>query len=94
MVNIGPLDLAMSLGLGSLVRTDVPEVQTRFDLLLKKTAEKGIHVLCPALPTTLEQARKLAAAGRQSHPPAQRPDLRQDDLQAVHRRHRRADPGR
>jgi|SRR5688572_356437 4-hydroxy-2-oxoheptanedioate aldolase len=63
MVNIGPLDLAMSLGLGSLVRTDVPEVQTRFDLLLKKTAEKGIHVLCPALPTTLEQARKLAAGG-------------------------------
>jgi 4-hydroxy-2-oxoheptanedioate aldolase len=63
MVNIGPLDLAMSLGLGSLVRTDVPEVQSRFDLLLKKTAEKGIHVLCPALPTTLEQARKLAAAG-------------------------------
>jgi hypothetical protein len=32
-------------------------------MLLKKTAEKGIHVLCPALPTTLEQARKLAAAG-------------------------------
>jgi 4-hydroxy-2-oxoheptanedioate aldolase len=63
MVNVGPLDLAMSLGLGSLVRTDVPEVQVRFDLLLKKTAEKGIHVLCPALPATLEQARKLAAAG-------------------------------
>lgn len=63
MVNIGPLDLAMSLGLGSLARTDVPEVQTRFDLLLKKTAEKGIHVLCPALPPTLEQARKLAAGG-------------------------------
>ena len=63
MVNVGPLDLAMSLGLGSLVRTDVPEVQTRFDMLLKKTAATGIHVLCPALPTTLEQARKLAAAG-------------------------------
>jgi 4-hydroxy-2-oxoheptanedioate aldolase len=63
MVNIGPLDLAMSLGLGALTRTDVPEVQSRFDLLLRKTAEKGIHVLCPALPTTLEQAKKLAAAG-------------------------------
>ncbi|MFO1302276.1 MAG: aldolase/citrate lyase family protein [Burkholderiales bacterium] len=63
MVNIGPLDLAMSLGLGGLVRTDVPEVQTRFDLLLRKSAEKGIHVLCPALPPTLEQARKLAEAG-------------------------------
>lgn len=63
MVNVGPLDLAMSLGLQSLPRMDVPEVQTRFDMLLKKTAEKGIHVLCPALPTTPEQARKLAAAG-------------------------------
>jgi 4-hydroxy-2-oxoheptanedioate aldolase len=63
MVNIGPLDLAMSLGLGAMTRTDVPEVQARFDLLLRKTAEKGVHVLCPALPTALEQARKLAAAG-------------------------------
>lgn len=63
MINVGPLDLAMSLGLQSLVRTDVPEVQTRLDLLFKKTAEKGIHVMCPALPATLEQARKLVAAG-------------------------------
>jgi len=63
MVNIGPLDLAMSLGLGALARTDVPEVQTRFDMLLKKSAQKGIHVHCPALPTTQEQARRLAAAG-------------------------------
>jgi 2-keto-3-deoxy-L-rhamnonate aldolase RhmA len=63
MINIGPLDLAMSLGLGALTRTDVPEVQSRFDLLLRKTGEKGIPVHCPALPTTLEQARKLAAAG-------------------------------
>jgi predicted nucleic acid-binding protein len=35
----------------------------RFDLLLKKAREQGVHVLCPALPTTLEQAKKLAAAG-------------------------------
>jgi 4-hydroxy-2-oxoheptanedioate aldolase len=63
MVNIGPLDLAMSLGLGALVRPDVPEVQKRFDMLLKKASENGTHVLCPALPTTLEQARKLAGAG-------------------------------
>lgn len=63
MVNIGPLDLAMSLGLGGLVRPDVPEVQSRFDLLLNKAREKGTHVLCPALPTTLERARELAGAG-------------------------------
>jgi 4-hydroxy-2-oxoheptanedioate aldolase len=63
MINIGPLDLAMSLGLGALTRTDVPEVQSRFDLLLRKTGEKGIPVHCPALPTTVEQARKLSAAG-------------------------------
>jgi 4-hydroxy-2-oxoheptanedioate aldolase len=63
LVNVGPLDLAMSLGLGGLSGTDVPEIQTRLDLLLKKTAEKGIHVMCPALPPTPEQAQKLAAAG-------------------------------
>ena len=44
-INVGPLDLAMSLGLPSLARTDVPEVQTRLDLLLKRTGEKGIHVM-------------------------------------------------
>lgn len=63
MVNIGPLDLAMSLGLGALPNTNVPEVKTRFDLLLQKASARGIHVLCPAIPTTLEQARTLAAAG-------------------------------
>ena len=63
MVNIGPLDLAMSLGLGALPNTNVPEVKTRFDMLLSKASAKGVHVLCPAIPTTLEQAQKLAAAG-------------------------------
>lgn len=63
MVNVGPLDLAMSLGLGALPNTDVPEVKSRLDLLLRKGRERGTHVLCPALPPTLEQARKLAAAG-------------------------------
>lgn len=63
MVNIGPLDLAMSLGLGGLVNTNVPEVKTRFDLLLSKAKAKGTHVLCPAIPTTVEQARTLAEKG-------------------------------
>ena len=60
LVNVGPLDLAMSLGLQS---PTAPEVQTRLDLLLKKAVEKGTHIMLPALPTTLEQARKLVAAG-------------------------------
>jgi len=63
MVNIGPTDLAMSLGLKLLYRMDVPEIQSRFDMLVKKGAERGVHVLCPASPTTLEGARKLADAG-------------------------------
>jgi len=63
LINVGPLDLAMSLGLGGLANTDVPEVKERLDLLFRKAAEKGIHVMCPALPPTLDQAKKLAAAG-------------------------------
>ena len=60
LINVGPLDLAMSLGLQS---PTAPEVQTRLDMLLKKAVEKGTHIMLPALPATLEQARKLAAAG-------------------------------
>lgn len=63
MVNIGPTDLAMALGLKLLYRMDVPEIQSRFDMMLKKANEKGIHVMCPASPTTADQARKLADAG-------------------------------
>ena len=94
MVNVGPLDLAMSLGLGSLARTDAPEVQTRLDMLLKKAVEKGVHVMFPALPTTLEQARKLVTAGAKAINIVQRPDLRQERLQAICRRHYWADPGK
>jgi 4-hydroxy-2-oxoheptanedioate aldolase len=63
LVNVGPLDLAMSLGLGALANTDVPDVRTRLERLLKKASQKGVHVMCPALPPTLEQSRKLVAAG-------------------------------
>jgi 4-hydroxy-2-oxoheptanedioate aldolase len=60
LVNVGPLDLAMSLGLQS---PTAPEVQTRLDVLLKKAVEKGTHIMLPALPATLEQTRKLVAKG-------------------------------
>jgi 4-hydroxy-2-oxoheptanedioate aldolase len=63
MVNIGPTDLALSLGLTVLMRMDVPEIETRFNLLAKKATAKGVHVLCPASPTTPEGARKLVDAG-------------------------------
>ena len=60
LVNVGPLDLAMSLGLQS---PTAPEVQTRLDVLLKKAVAKGTHIMLPALPTTLEEARKLVDKG-------------------------------
>jgi 4-hydroxy-2-oxoheptanedioate aldolase len=60
LINVGPLDLAMSLGLGG---PTVPEVQERLDLLLRKAGEKGVHVMLPALPPTLEETRKLVAKG-------------------------------
>jgi hypothetical protein len=53
----------MALGLKLLYRMDVPEIETRFDMLLKKSTERGIHVMCPASPTNVEQARKLVAGG-------------------------------
>lgn len=60
LVNIGPLDLAMSLGLHS---PTVPEVVNRVEMLLKKASATGTHIMLPALPATVEQARKLVAAG-------------------------------
>ena len=60
LVNVGPLDLAMSLGLHSAT---APEVETRLDMLLRKAGQKGTHIMLPALPTTPEQARKLVAKG-------------------------------
>jgi 4-hydroxy-2-oxoheptanedioate aldolase len=63
MVNFGPTDLAMSLGLPMLYRMDVPEIDGPFTELLAKAADRGIKVMCPGAPPTREQVERLIGRG-------------------------------
>lgn len=63
MINFGPTDLAMSLGLSLLYQMDAPPIQERFEKLVQKARERHIALMSPAAPPTLEQARKLVQAG-------------------------------
>jgi 4-hydroxy-2-oxoheptanedioate aldolase len=63
MINFGPTDLAMSMGLSLLYQMDVPAIRDAFDLLVDRAKKYGTTLMCPAAPPTLEQARKLADAG-------------------------------
>jgi 4-hydroxy-2-oxoheptanedioate aldolase len=63
MINFGPTDLAMSLGLRLLYNMEAPPIQEAFEKLRTKAAARGISLMSPAAPPTLEQARKLADKG-------------------------------
>jgi 4-hydroxy-2-oxoheptanedioate aldolase len=63
MIDIGPTDLAMSMGLPLLYKTDFPEIQEALDMLIVKSKEKHKSLMFPAIPPTLEQAQKLVAKG-------------------------------
>jgi 4-hydroxy-2-oxoheptanedioate aldolase len=63
MINFGPTDLAMSLGLKLLYNMEAQPIQEAFEKLLTRAAARGISLMSPAAPPTLEQARKLADKG-------------------------------
>ena len=63
MINFGPTDLAMSLGLSLLYQMDNPQIQEAFDKLIQKAEGKNIAIMCPAAPPTFEQAQKLIKKG-------------------------------
>ncbi len=59
----GPSDLALSMGIMELYQLDNPVIEEKFAKLSEKAQEKGIPLMCPIAPPTLERAQKLAAAG-------------------------------
>ena len=63
MINFGPTDLAMSLGLSLLYQMDDPQIQEAFEKLIAKSKENNISIMCPAAPPTFEQAQKLIKQG-------------------------------
>ena len=63
MINFGPTDLAMSLGLPLLYQMDVPAIQEAFEKLVSRAPKYNTAIMCAAAPPTLEQARKLITKG-------------------------------
>ena len=63
MINFGPTDLAMSLGLSLLYQMDVPQIKEAFEKLISKAKNNNISIMCPAAPPTYEQAQKLIEKG-------------------------------
>lgn len=62
-VQLGPSDLALGLGIKKTYNFDNPEVKTRFEMLYKKAKEKGIPLMGPIAPPTLERAREMVNNG-------------------------------
>lgn len=63
MISFGPTDLASSLGLPLLYAFDSPPIRERYELLVRKAKEYGVALVCPASPSTLENAKKFIDAG-------------------------------
>ncbi len=62
-VSFGPADFALSKNIRVFYKMDMPEIVEALELLLKKTAERGIYVMAPALPATTEVIDHMADIG-------------------------------
>ena len=62
-VCFGPADYAMSLNITKLYKIDHPEVRKGLDILMEKTAKKGIEVMLVANPPTYEGLENLLNMG-------------------------------
>ena len=62
-VQLGPADLALSLGLPDLYNFDNPLVKECFEILYRKAKEKNIPLLGPIAPPTLERAQEMVDNG-------------------------------
>jgi 4-hydroxy-2-oxoheptanedioate aldolase len=63
MVNFGPTDLAMNLGLNLLYDLDAPPILAAMEQLAAKAAPRNIPLMCPAAPPNLERVRKMIKQG-------------------------------
>jgi 2-keto-3-deoxy-L-rhamnonate aldolase RhmA len=63
MVNFGPNDLAMDLGLTVRCDLDTPPILAALEKLAATAAPLKIPVMCPAAPPTFERVRKMIKQG-------------------------------
>ncbi len=63
MVNFGPTDLAMNLGLNLLYDLDAPPIAEAIETLAAKTGPLNIPLMCPAAPPNLARVRKMVKQG-------------------------------
>lgn len=66
MINFGPTDLAMSLGLPLLYKMDHPTISENFKKLTNKAKKYGVFLMSPIAPPNLKSAEKLVEAGVQA----------------------------
>lgn len=62
-INFGPADFALSKNIRVFYDITQPEVQSALDAIAKITTEKGVGLMAPAIPPTLESAKALIARG-------------------------------
>lgn len=62
-VNFGPLDYALSVGVPIRYKMDDPKVAYAFNRLVELARPRGIGVMAPCVPPTVEYARELISMG-------------------------------
>jgi 4-hydroxy-2-oxoheptanedioate aldolase len=62
-INFGPLDYALSIGIPIKYKMDDPVVAGAFKKLVELARPKGIGVMAPCVPPTLEYAHELITSG-------------------------------
>lgn len=62
-INYGPTDYALSLGLKLFYKMDDPTIQASLSRLTAQAQPRGIGVMAPAIPPTLENAKRLIGQG-------------------------------
>ena len=63
IVNFGPADFALSHNIREFYKMEVPEVGKALDTIIEKCHAKGIKVMAPGLPPTLENVQNLIKRG-------------------------------
>ena len=62
-INFGPADFALSKNIRIFYKMDQPDVEAALKTILSKTKSRGISVMAPAVPPTLQNVKSLVAKG-------------------------------
>lgn len=60
---LGPSDLSLGLGIFETYNMENPEIKNRFQMLFQKAKEKGIPLMSPIAPPTLDKAKSMVENG-------------------------------